>query len=205
MTDNESDNADNKNSPVRLPDELRRELRREAFERGQRSGKEPTFGSLLLEAWRAYKAIANSGDQQLTKKSNSPFIDSAVSPRLDSGVSEIAVPEDDAPWVHKLLTVRHSKKPGLPTAVENNLNEFVWADLAFNELQKHKSPLVSFPAAGAGGRGAAPAKLARVTGDRSHGSGDPGPQGDLDPAMDTLEENQRERQKGKKNAPGKTG
>jgi hypothetical protein len=44
---------------IRLPDELRKYLRREAFERGEEGGKEPAFGDLLLEAWRGYTEARN--------------------------------------------------------------------------------------------------------------------------------------------------
>lgn len=192
------DSSPKNNSPVRLPDELRRELRREAYERGQRTGREPSFGDLLLEAWRAFKGA-------MAPKGGTTSVDSAEPPKLNSGERQVTVQDDDAPWIDKLLTVRHSQKPGLPTAVENNLNEFVWADLAYDELKRQKSPLVSTQATGASERGAAPAQFARAAGDRMPGTGNSAPPRDLDQAMDEIEAAQREREKGKKVTPRKTG
>lgn len=70
--------------------------------------------------------------------------------------------EADIPWLERLLQILHSRKPGLPTAVQNNLHEFAWADEAWSELEKRNSPLVSPAAAGARERGAAPPKLATL-------------------------------------------
>jgi hypothetical protein len=45
-------NKETKSSSIRLPEELRRYLKAEAFARYQRGEPEPSFGDLLLEAWR---------------------------------------------------------------------------------------------------------------------------------------------------------
>lgn len=201
-----SDSTANKNSPVRLPEELRKELRREAFQRGEQTGKEPAFGDLLLEAWRAYKSIPNSDNPQIATKGSDQSVDSVQIPKVKSGGEvQMSIPKADEPWVKKLLKVLHSEKQGLPTALENNMLEFEWADKAYDELRKHKSPLVSAQATGAGRRRAAPGELTRIAGDRSTGSGHPGGTPAITRGGAAIEKAQRIRQKGEKDAPGKTG
>lgn len=51
------DAKENINSPTRLPDELKDLLRKEQAKYLARGKSAPSYGTLLMEAWRAYKPI----------------------------------------------------------------------------------------------------------------------------------------------------
>lgn len=111
----------NKNSPVRLPDELRRELRRVAFERGQESGKEPSFGDLLLEAWSNAKATTGTPNPSTTAVSELP--------------GPLAGLDDHQIWtIHNLIEILKTQPQG---AIFRSLDFTL--DLAINEYRKTKS------------------------------------------------------------------
>jgi hypothetical protein len=201
--------GDIKNTNVELPDDLHHAVKTKALAL-KKSARQAYQEA--LEAWLSGagldKSIGTVGDIDFTKKNagngaESNTVPVALGPNSDIKSDLLQVTESDEPWVRKLLQVLHSAKPGLATAIQNNMNEFVWADEAWNELKGLKSLPVSAPTAGAGGRGAAPTKLTGAAGDRSLGNGDPAQARDLDAAIDALEANKREREKGKKDAHGK--
>lgn len=141
----------------------------------------------------------------IAQKSTATDVDPVQLPTVQSKLLQVSIPAEDVPWVRKLLAVRHSKKPGLPAAIENNINEFVWADLAYDELQRHKSPLVSAPRAGAGERGGPPKELAPTNGIGEYPRRSSGRPRRAKPRLDAIEEADRGSEEGKKDAPGKAG
>lgn len=107
--------------------------------------------------------------------------------KLQSGLSQIAVPEADIPWIELLLRIRHSRKPGLPVALQNNLHEFAWADEAWEKLSEREAPPVSAAAAGTGRRRDAPSELPAVIGAGGHRAGDEERTSNVGARLDALE------------------
>lgn len=219
MTENEADKNPKKHPPgTRLPQELRAELRQVAYERALKTGKEPSWGQLLQEAWDQAKSIPKTADP--AAPANRDGSDSQIevgttdvvpaivdSPRhqVKSGPHQIEVSEAEWESINLLLRVLRSHKPGLPTALQNNMHEFAWANEAWSELQKAKSPLVSEARGRARERGRPAEELATPAG----AGRDPGRAGTRATTarerLDALEEADKERERGKKRTPGGAG
>jgi hypothetical protein len=203
--------GDIKNTNVELPDDLHHAVKTKALAL-KKSARQAYQEA--LEAWLSGagldKSIGTVGDIDFTKKNagsgaESSTVPVAPEPKSDIKSDLLQVTESDEPWVRKLLQVLHSAKPGLATAIQNNMNEFAWADEAWNELKGLKSPPVSAPSAGAGERGGPPKELTPTDGIGEHPRRSPRRPRRAKPRLDAIEEIDRESEKGKKDAPRKTG
>jgi hypothetical protein len=118
-----AENSENKNSPVRLPDELRRALWKETEPYRQRGEKPPTFGELLLKAWRAFRSHPDKKSSEIATEESPKIGTTGIAEPVEYPVSLTQGPEEEH-WTRKFLYILRHGDPETIEAITKNVDRF---------------------------------------------------------------------------------